>query len=138
MSATLWHYTCTHRISEIGETGILLPPLYQLAAIPDWLPRDAYPLLGLVWATDMDPPQRLALGLTDHTIACDRTTARYAVPASAFTRWGRWRHLMPPWLVDELELANGAQPARWWVADRPVPGAVLDKEWPDCHAVTAP
>lgn len=130
MSATLWHYTCAHAQPGIDRRGILLPPLWQVESVPGGLPRDAYALLGLVWATDMDPPQREALGLTSATLSCDRMTRRYQVPADAFTRWGWMRHRLASNLVDALELAPGAQPARWWVADHPVEGAQRDDTWP--------
>lgn len=130
MSDTLWHYTCAHGDLAIGPRGILLPPLWQIAEVPLGLPIAAYALLGLVWATDMDPPERAALGLTSATLSCDRMTYRYAVPGGAFTRWGAMRHRLPTELVDALELASGAQPARWWVTDRPVEGARRDKDWP--------
>lgn len=123
---TLWHYTCAHGDLAIGPRGILLPALWQIHEVPMGLPTDAYALLGLVWATDMDAPDRQALGLTSATLSCDRMAHRYAVPAEAFTPWGRIRHRMSTALVDALELANGAQPAHWWAAEGPVSGALRD------------
>jgi hypothetical protein len=130
MRDNLWHYTCAHAIDALDHSATLLPPLWQIESVPGGLPPEAYTLLGLVWATDMDPPNRSALGLTMATLSCDRMTHRYAVPRAQFTHWGRVRSRLPSALVNPLELAQGAQPAHWWVADRPVEGAYRDKEWP--------
>jgi len=130
MTSTLWHYTCAHSLDALDHSGTLLPPLWQIDSVPGGLPIAAYALLGLVWATDMDPPDRAALGLTSATLSCDRMRHRYAVPGEQFTHWGRMRHRLPTELVDALELATGAQPAHWWVSDTPVEGAYRDKEWP--------
>lgn len=129
VSRTLWHYTCAHGDLGIGARGILLPPLWQISEVPLGLPLGAYTLLGLIWATDMDPPNREALGLTSATLSCDRTTHRYAVPARLFIRWGAARDRAPAELVNALERARGAQPARWWVTDTPVEGARRDNQW---------
>lgn len=126
----MWHYTCAHGRAALGEGGTLLPPLWQVESVPGGFPVAAYALLGLIWATPTDAPDRLALGLTSATIDCDRMRFRYSVPAEAFTPWGRMRHRMPTEVVDALELSPGAEPASWWVADRPVEGARLDRGWP--------
>lgn len=126
MTGTLWHYTCAHTWEALGDSGTLTPPWWQLHSVPQAMPREAIALLGLVWATDMDPPERHALGLTSATLRCDRMSHRYAVDAEYFIRWGAMRHRLPRRLVDELELTAGAQPGRWWVTDTPVPGAHHD------------
>lgn len=114
MTPDLWHYTCDHGRAALGTTGVLLPN----AAAPGLPP--------LVWATDMpaanDPE---ALGLTSVILDCDRTAHRYAITDPAgFTRWGRVRSHYPDWARDALELADGAQPARWWVSPTPAPATL--------------
>lgn len=126
MSEHLWHYTCTHGRLALDEGGALLPPLWQVSEVPGGLPVSVYGLLGLVWATAVDEPDRLALGLTSATISCDRLAYRYRVPGDAFRPWGRLRSRLDPDLVEALETAPGAQPAQWWVAEGPVDGARLD------------
>lgn len=123
----LWHYTCEHSAAKLGPLALLLPPIWQLDSVPEGLPRSAFALLGLVWATDLDDPEPYSprLGLTAATITCDRTEIRYAVAEAAMTRWGRVRSRLPADLVEALETAPGAEPARWWVAEGPVE-AVLD------------
>lgn len=125
---TLWHYTCEHGAQAIGDTGTLWAAAQQLEEAPS-LPLDAAVLLHMVWATDMDPPERAALGLTSATIECDRMAYRYRVPSHAFRRWGKVRSSLPAPLVDALELAPGAQPGAWWVSFQPVPGAHRDRKW---------
>lgn len=128
MSA-LWHYTCHHGALALGDTGTLLCAAQQVDEAPP-LPLGADMLLQMVWATDMSPPERAALGLTSNTIDCDRMAYRYRVPSYAFRRWGTVRSSLPTQLVDALELAPGAQPAVWWVSFSPVAGAHRDKKWP--------
>jgi hypothetical protein len=133
-SPLLWHYTCSHGRADIGESGLLLPIATQAAMGREidrgMIPPYAAPLLCMVWATDMDNPEPEPLGLTRDTTPCDRTAYRYAAPADAFTHWGRVRGRLHPRLVDGLELARGAEPARWWVAFGPVPAvlSVLSRE----------
>jgi hypothetical protein len=124
MSGTLWHYTCAHARRDIGDRGTLLPvvalrPLYAARAA-EAMPATAA-LFTMVWATDLEPPEAGPLGLTRWSIPCDRTEYRYEVPADAFTRWGHVRGRYAPELLDLLELAVGAEPARWWVSFEPVP-----------------
>lgn len=125
---TLWHYTCEHGALALGNTGTLFPAAGQLDQAPP-LPIDALPLLLMVWATDMDPPHREALGLTSHTMDCDRMAYRYRVHRRFFRHWGRVRSSLPAPLVDSLELAPGALPAYWWVSFEPVAGAHRDHKW---------
>ncbi|MGH9252915.1 MAG: hypothetical protein ACRD0W_25905 [Acidimicrobiales bacterium] len=98
---TLYHYTCDHGAARIGDSGILQPHL------------------GLVWLTDLDVPMREALGLTSHILNCDRIVHRYRVTDTASCQ--RWlTYLGRRWQLD-LELADGARPAHWWVSEQPVP-----------------
>jgi hypothetical protein len=124
----LWHYTCEHGALALGNSGTLRCAGQLVDEVPA-LPLGGAELLTMVWATDMDPPDAQALGLTSNTLSCDRTAYRYRVPAHAFTHWGRVRGTLPGQLVDALELAHGAQPRRWWVSFTPVAGAHRDQKW---------
>lgn len=109
----LWHYTCAHSRAILGDEGVLLPTSElapERAAEIEWPGRR-------VWLTDLATAQARALGLTSHTISCDRTEHRYRVVAT--------KGLMPYWQAarelsrefrEELE-GFGARPIHWWVAD---------------------
>lgn len=100
----LWHYTCEHSRSRIGEEG--------------WLQPFAS---GLVWLTDLDVPVREALGLTSMLLTCDRTTYRYRVlDPSIGVPWTKVRRDFPAEHRDELESAPGAMPMHWFVSALPV------------------
>lgn len=106
----LYHYTCFHgNAAIIGDLGEIKPG-------PD----------GLVWLTDMRVPIRDALGLTSRYITCDRMAYRWQVeivPEIAW--WPRWlRQASPEWKKwgRMLEMADGARPAHWYVAEIPVLG----------------
>lgn len=124
MSGVLWHYTCAHAHEAIGEAGTLLPPVAvvprRVAKLTERMP-EVGPLFTMVWATDLEAPDADALGLTRFALKCDRTAYRYAVPAEGFARWGWVRGRYAREVLDLLELANGAEPARWWVSFDPVP-----------------
>lgn len=111
---TLYHYTCqAHGEPGITNDGKLLP-IRQ-------------PLLGrnLVWLTDMDTPNAWALGLTNHTLCCDRTQVRVTVhPLEHANKcgvhpWWYYRRTVHPALREALEQTG--MPMHWWVADLPVP-----------------
>lgn len=103
---TLYHYTCEHGYQGIGASpaGVLLPNA------------------GLVWLTDLDVPVREALGLTSHTLSCDRTAYRYrAIAALAHVRpWSQARRSVPRDVREALESAPGVLPMHWWVSAWPV------------------
>jgi hypothetical protein len=128
---TLWHYTCDHGRDAIGDRGNLVP----LATLrPDkrmtWQGR-------LVWLTDLERPQRDALGLTSHILNCDRTVHRYRVTDAALTR--RWTSIardLPRGYREALESAPGARPRHWWVSENPVP-VEYDPIQPPARAATA-
>lgn len=112
---TLYHFTCDHGHVGIGDRGNLVPAAS--------LTEKRVPWTGcLVWLTDLPRPNRDALGLTMHSISCDRTVHRYRVTDSALTR--RWTSLardLPRGYRESLEAAPGARPRHWWVSDNPVP-----------------
>lgn len=112
----LWHYTCDHGARGIELSGTVLPN-----------PRTAeFGLPPVAWLTDLDPPDRFALGLTMDSITCDRMAWRCTVDAPAAERWFAYarRCRVPRELRDELE--DGRLPAHWWVSETPV--AVLSVE----------
>jgi hypothetical protein len=103
--SVLYHYTCPDSAARIVADGVLLKP-------------GAY---GLLWLTDMPEPQRLALGLTQHLVRCDRTAFRFTVDGSAepWTAWAH-RHRVPAAVRFELDGAEGALPRAWWVSETPL------------------
>lgn len=104
----LYHYTCSHAAPLIERDGYLKPhPQVLLANLP------------LIWFTDMDQPDRAALGLTSHTLRCDRTEHRVIVDTDAY-RWPKFARGLPMWVRQRLEFAPGVLPMHWWVSD---PGA---------------
>lgn len=140
MTPTLWHYACHHSWLAIGDAGALLPPRWLLAQhripMPTTVSRPRYgravmerwerPLLDLIWATDLDTPDPVALGLTRDWIRCDRTAYRYRVTDLRFME--PWTQVtgIPKRLREELEAHPlGVQPAHWWVASVPV-AVILD------------
>lgn len=118
----LWHYTCDHGRAALGDAGTLLPlqvlkPDVRWHNDFDWLPE-------LIWATDLEIPLRLALGLTMGLVACDRTAHRYRIiDPSGFARWTAWARErgVPRTAARELNFAEGAMPAHWYVSTDTVP-----------------
>lgn len=75
----------------------------------------------LVWLTDLDVPDRHALGLTSVMLSCDRTTYRCRVELQAgVEHWPTYarRHGIPQPLRDVLEADS--LPMHWYVADVPL------------------
>lgn len=110
MATEIYHFTCQHRAHKILETGLLQP--------------NPQPVLGdmeLSWFTHVPGASSRALGLTSHTLTCDRRERLFRVtdPAAVF-RWNEVRAVMPRQGVLMLEAAPGAMPAFWWVAQGPV------------------
>lgn len=105
----LYHYTCSHSIEEIDRTGRLEPNN------------------GFIWATDLYPPIRGALGLTSTILKCDRLAACYLVDPGKFVRWMAIRKEQPRWML-QLEESDGAMPMHWFVSRDPV-SAVRLEEW---------
>jgi len=108
----LYHYTCRDAAPLIERDGLLKP---HPQPILDGMP--------LVWLTDMEWPDRAALGLTSHTLNCDRTDYRVQVSETEYwncVRWTRYARLLPPWTRRQLEFADGALPAHWWIASQPI------------------
>jgi len=115
MSTALWHYTCDHGREGIGEFGVLLP---GRSLAPDRMPSDYWPA-NFVWLTDLERPNRGALGLSSWWIRCDRTAHRYRVAlADTITPWMRARRTVEnPEFLEDIE---GARPRHWYVSREPV------------------
>lgn len=105
----LYHYTCKHCAPRIAADGYLIPN--ALHAPP------------LIWLTSMRDPNRDALGLTSYLLDCDRMKFRFTVDTDDAMTWAEWRLGHPEYLAwaTELELAEGARPGLWWVAEQPLP-----------------
>lgn len=120
----LFHYTCQHGRDGIGNQGVAVPSSYlpevraKLAGTAD----DLRKFMGLVWFTDLAAPDRDALGLTMHSITCDRTQYRYIHFGTAgLVQWVHVRKAFSERVRASLEEAPGAMPMHWWVSTGPVP-----------------
>ena len=100
---TFYHYSCRHGAVGIRGTG--------------WVRPNAHPMLchELVWLTDLAQPARNALGLTSHTISCDRTAYRVTVQTDQAVWWPIWARRLDPAVRRGFDMAYGAMPAHWWV-----------------------
>lgn len=123
----LFHYTCDHGRAGIGERGVLKPT------------RTFWGGPAVCWLTDMDPPDRDGLGLTSHTLSCDRLQYRYVVADSAgCERWltSRIRAHAPLHAVLMLEAIDGVKPDRWWISTVGL-RATLDNGYQNAQPVIA-
>lgn len=114
---TLYHYTCReHGAPGIQRSGTLRPR--------------PHPLLNryLVWLTDLETPDRWALGLTSITLCCDRTQARVTVhphgdaagrDAVFVVPWWFYARQVPAVLREIME--DTGLPMHWWVCERAIP-----------------
>lgn len=106
--ARLYHYTCGHGARGIRLAGQIKPTTIYGTA------RKA------VWLTDLDAPYREALGLTSHSLNCDRTAYRFIIDAPlGAIHWIDARRHLPRATVEALESAPGAMPMHWWLAPQP-------------------
>jgi len=101
----LYHYTCAHAAPHIERQRWLTGTPHP------WMP-DAGPLIHL---TDLDTPDRNALGLTMNLIRCDRTEYRVTVSTTAAVHWPVFAHTIPREVRHALESAPGAMPMHWYV-----------------------
>lgn len=115
MTGDLFHFTCDHGRQQIGDTGTLLPASKLTDKQAPWPAR-------YVWLTDMARPDRNALGLTSHTLNCDRIEHRYRVTdPTGVVPWHRVARLLSREQRDLLEAEPGARPMHWFVALRGIP-----------------
>jgi hypothetical protein len=137
----LFHYTCRHSLGGIiSARGTLRPNPFagrQIVMERAGFHGYAYPV---VWVTDVDVVCRedaAKIGLQakpGSELTCDRVQWRFLVPNVGLVPWTEWadRHhdeWAPPAYRALLEAAEGAEPARWWVAAKPVPGCRLDQRY---------
>jgi hypothetical protein len=118
----LYHYCCSHSLEGIRRDGFLKP--HRQVALGD---------VELVWLTDLEAPDRLALRLTSDLLDCDRLEHRIVVDVEAI-HWPRYARQLPLELRRPLELATGARPMHWYVSEHPVPvaaGPEPDKAGPN-------
>ena len=114
----LYHYTCDHSHSLIGEQGFL-------RSAAELSGRDDLPgIARWIWLTDLAVPDRNALGLTSHSLSCDRMVHRYRVvwdyQAEAALPWMKVRMIADPAEREDLESAHGARPRHWFVTRWPI------------------
>lgn len=116
----LYHFTCSDAAPLIAQSGHLRPFMqHQLDGRK------------LVWLTDLEVPTRAQLGLTSHTLRCDRMEYRVTVEVDAH-RWvtyvrdafgsarsRRW--------ATRLSQTPGAMPMHWWVTDAAVPALAVER-----------
>jgi hypothetical protein len=134
----LYHYCCHHSVAAIlADRGTLRPPAAEIMARAAEL---AVELVGepfapprVVWLTDLDVTEhddRRALGLAGTRTACDRTAFRFVVPRLAVIEpWRAWAARVAYPLAHLLDVAAGALPERWFVAEEPIRGARLDERY---------
>lgn len=99
--AVLWHYTCPdHGHPAIYGSGKLKPGAD-----------------GVVWLTDMEFPDRAALGLTRVSLNCDRGARRYRVDETKrVVPWMLFRQQVDTHVRDLLETFPGVMPRHWFVS----------------------
>ncbi len=120
MPNRLYHFTCADGAAGILRDGVIRPNLH--------------PLLGwaVVWLTDMEVPDRAALGLIpSERVPCDRAEYRFEVAPGGLARcvwWPRFARILPRAVRSAFEYGlegehpgDCGRPAHWWVATEPVP-----------------
>lgn len=121
----LYHFTCSHAIAGIRRVGALLP-LIEWRDLDRVRQREGYCPSGLagapavVWLTHEPRPNRDAVGLTSHSLDCDRMEWRCEVLRNGAVRWTEFatRHGATPEFLANL-CEDDADPALWWVVTRP-------------------
>lgn len=116
-----YHWTCVHSAAKIERMEV--PMILTLTAQGVRVLPAAKPMWVISWFTDLDAAPRLGLGLTSRNLRCNRTAVRFRVipeDVPLLTRWAAYRRSHPQPLWRSLEEAEGALPAHWWVATKPV------------------
>lgn len=117
-----FHFTCSHGRAGIGLVGRIRPnDNPEAIALAPWA--------AAVWLTNAegvglpDGVREVALGLTSHTLGCDRVEYCYRVERAPKA---------VPWLESPLRTAEagsaleaaGTRPDLWWVSPVPVRGVL--------------
>lgn len=116
----LFHFTCGHGLAGISHDGATRPhPQPMLRGCPP-----------ITWLTDLDVPDRAALGLTSVLLSCDRTRYRLDVDADDVTALLHWPAAAREWRIQrpvrDLLECGGAMPVHWWVTTEPIGTEVVD------------
>lgn len=118
----LYHFTCDHGAKGIERDRAVVPLslMPEAASKVDRIDVADRWLLDLAWFTDLPTPDRLEIGLTSHSISCDRLSHRFEVEPRGAIWWPvKMRDLRVP-LARALSMTEGARPAHWWVASQPM------------------
>jgi hypothetical protein len=112
----LYHYTCGHSYQGIKRDG-------KLKGNPHPYIRTLGPL---IWLTDLDAPDRAALGLTSLTLQCDRTQFRAVVEVDLLldedvVHWPQFARRLQRSTREMFESDPGVRPMHWYVALQPFP-----------------
>jgi hypothetical protein len=131
--ALLFHYTCIHAAADIRRTGEVRPGAMlgidrkKLRGMTVEEQRAVLDIRSFAWFTDLAPPApKGPLGLTMHSIQCDRTEFCFQVePDWDQVRW--WMHVRRehPDLL-QLEAEPRSLPMHWFVSEKPV---AVYREW---------
>lgn len=109
----LYHFTCRDAAPRIVQCGELLPrPQVQLDGTK------------LVWLTDLESPNRYEIGLTSHSLDCDRMEFRFEADIDEPVRWVDYLREQPRDVRltgRYLAMATGAKPMHWFVSTVAVP-----------------
>ena len=107
---TLYHFTCEdHGAPGIRKKGLAIPH------------RGMTPT-PVVWLTDDPDATREELGLSSHSLTCDRMQVLFAAEGCRRAMpWREYKALRGLMIgVRELLEVPGCDPAKWWVCERPV------------------
>ena len=121
--SALYHYSCHHGASAIGERGIVLPSGMHAPEAVERMPEELKWLTNYAWFTDLSQPLPGQLGLTRMLIDCDRLAHRFVVKPDEMEKCIWWPDEMKRLnlrAARRISLAPGAMPAHWWVATGPI------------------
>jgi hypothetical protein len=105
----LYHRTCRHVLEKLEVQSLLTPQPHALLGY------------NLVWLTSLPSATREQLGLSSHSLSCDRMEHLLRVDeGEGLIPWNVARNHMPLDGVRALEAAKGTLPACWWVGTHPL------------------
>lgn len=106
----LHHFTCSHGDAGIHRDGYIKPMSNRAINLPE----------PIIWLSSSASAARGALGLTSHSLACDRMEHLYRVTTDDAVPWSAYRLDLAKFVVQRLEAAHGTRPQLWWVATTPL------------------